>query len=284
MRYSLTGGIHANGENIASYFNCYESIPGFIHPATDAEETIDELVQGLLESPGHRETMLHPNYSTMNSGIAWDDKNFQLVQHFETDFVEFEQGPALNEGILRLKGSTKGIPEFSNNHELEVLVLYDPRPERMRINRLARTFCYSPGDPIIAIREKAPQGKRYSTYSISELVREERCPDPYEMKRSLPAPISLEEMEELGEKAKEDVREKPVNYQIDFLDATVWTTKGNEFQLEADISKQLERKGPGIYTIYLVANNEDDTITPLAEKSFFQEVWIPRYYTAYASD
>ena len=284
MRYSLTGGIHANGENLASRFNCHESIPGFVHPAADAEETIDDLVQGLMESPGHRETMLHPDYSTMNAGIAWDEKNFQLVQHFETDFVEFDQGPTLSEGLLSLKGSTKGIPEFSNNYELWPLVLYDPRPERMRINRLARTSCYSPGDPIIAIREKASAGKTYSVDSISEQVREERCPDPYEMKRSLPAPESTEEMEELGEKGQRGSQRKAGKLPDRYTGRNGVDHQGNGFQLEADISKELEKRGPGIYTIYLFTRNEDDTVTPLAEKSFFHEVRIPRYYTANASD
>ena len=149
MRYTLAGGYHTNGENWASYFSCGEGriwLTPFGNPSEDAlRERIEDAVASLLDSPGHRKTMLDPAYARMSVGIAWNEEIIVLVQHFETDLVRFQQRPSVEAGILSFKGSTRKLPPFGEDKDLVVLITYDPPPEPLHLNRLARTSWWLPG-------------------------------------------------------------------------------------------------------------------------------------------
>ncbi len=281
MRYSLAGGSNHNGENIATYFTCVDGQTEgpfswsllFDH---DVNTAVEDSVQGLLDSPGHRETMLEPDFSIMNAGIAWNKQAFNIVQHFETDLVRFSEGPELAEGLLSMKGATKGIPDFSDDHGLIVLILYDPPPARLGPNQLVRTSCYSQGEPILAIRKQPPGGKSYAEGSLTIEEEMETCPDPYKISRKVRAPRSIEDVERISERAKRSVREREVKYTISFVEAEVWNIDGNSFQMMADLSAHLRE--PGVYTVLMLTSKEEGDGHTLAEKSFFHEVRAPRYY------
>ncbi len=65
MRYSLAGGYQTNGENVLTSNEC-----GLTDTSLQRNEKpmkmVSDAVDGLLESPDHRETMLDPRYSQVN--------------------------------------------------------------------------------------------------------------------------------------------------------------------------------------------------------------------------
>ena len=281
MRYSLAGGSNNNGENIGTYFNCVDGetetpFSWSVHFDHKVDKAVEVTVENLLESPGHRETMLHPDYSIMNAGIAWNKQAFNVVQLFETDFVEFGEGPELTKGVLTMTGRTKQIPEFSKEHSLLVVVTYDPPLVRLGPNQLARTSCYSNGDPILLITDQPPKGKTYAETSLEFETETGTCPDPYQISRKIRAPTSLEEVERLGERAKRAEKEKEVTITMERVEANIWKTDESEFHLEADLSGHLEDQG--IYTMIMLAFQENGEEFIIAEKSFFHEVTPPSYY------
>ena len=68
-------------------------------------EMVADTVEGWLGSPGHRETMLSPEYRKVNVGLAWDRNVFKAIQHFEGDYVEMNKFPVIEDGVLELEGS-----------------------------------------------------------------------------------------------------------------------------------------------------------------------------------
>ena len=58
-----------------------------------------------MDSPGHRETMLNPEYRRVNIGLAWDRNTFKAIQHFEGDYVEMKKLPVIQDGVLELEGN-----------------------------------------------------------------------------------------------------------------------------------------------------------------------------------
>ena len=203
MRYSLTGGSNYNAENIATYFTCIDGeaespFSWSLLFGHDVETAVEDAIRGLLDSPGHRETMLEPDYSVMNAGVSWNKQAFNIVQQFETNFVEFTEEPELKDGVLRMEGRTKELPDFGDDHQLLVLIYYDPPLVRLRPNQLVRTSCYSQGDPILVIRQPAPSGKTYEDNNLNIQENMETCPDPYKISRKVRAPTSIEDVQRLS--------------------------------------------------------------------------------------
>jgi len=283
MRYSLAGGSNHNAENIATYFTCVDGETEgafswsllFDH---DVETAVEDAVQGLLDSPGHRETLLEPDYSVMNAGVSWNKQAFNIVQQFETDFVEFSKGPELKDGVLEMEGHTKELPDFDGDYQLLALIYYDSPLVRLRPNQLVRTSCYSQGDPIVVIRQPAPPGRRYEDKALSFRENLETCPDPYRISGKVPSPTSVEDVERLSDRADRAVRETEVDINIEFVEADEWATDGNGFQVIADLSNVVGE--PGIYTVLLALLQSDEVSHSFAEKSFFHDVKPPRYYAS----
>ena len=80
-RYTLTGGTGADAENVSGMDYCIR--PGQNYSPNGPMETeVAETVQGWMDSPGHRKTLLDPVHTIMNAGIAYDRFNINMVQHF----------------------------------------------------------------------------------------------------------------------------------------------------------------------------------------------------------
>ena len=105
------------------------------HPAQswndDPLEMVADSVAGLLDSPGHRETMLSPEYRKVNIGLAWDRNVFKVVQHFEGDYVELDVLPVIEDGMLELEGNLTPENAFTGWVPLMVLIVYDPAPRQL---------------------------------------------------------------------------------------------------------------------------------------------------------
>ena len=104
MRYSLAGGFQSNGENGSGSDYCIQASDGY-RANGSAEQEIRQAMEGWMDSPGHRDNILDPWHRKVNIGLAWDRYNFQVVQHFEGDYVEYDQLPNIENGVLRISGT-----------------------------------------------------------------------------------------------------------------------------------------------------------------------------------
>ena len=95
MRYSLAGGYQSNGENGSGRSYCIKASDGY-RTNSSAEQGIRRAMDGLMDSPGHRDNILDPWHKKVNIGLAWDRYNFQVVQHFEGDYVLYDELPVID--------------------------------------------------------------------------------------------------------------------------------------------------------------------------------------------
>ena len=204
MRYSLAGGHQVNGENFSGHGECGLA-DTWLHWNDDPMEMVANSVEGLLESPGHRETMLSPEYRKVNIGLAWNQNVFKVVQHFEGDYVEFEMLPAIEEGILELKGNLTPGHTFAGQIPLMAFITYDPPPQQLTVGQLARTYCYGQGEDVGVIiplyRVLRDEFESTRTYEEAE------CVDPYDIRRDAAEPESYAETAKMFEESKERSKE-----------------------------------------------------------------------------
>ena len=104
-----------------------------------------------MDSQSHRVTILDEWWKKVNIGVAWTSYAFILVQHFETDFVEYQELPRIENGFLSLKGTVKNGAVFQSRIEPLVIVTYEELPPTMlTLGQLGRVRSYS-GDSRNAI-------------------------------------------------------------------------------------------------------------------------------------
>ena len=114
--------------------------------------------EGLMQSPGHRNTLLYPQHQEVNLEIACDEVACAVVQLFESNFVEFVSLPNIENGLLSFTGVT-----LAGIIYLNTLVYYDPLPEPLTAKQIRTSYGVDNGTPTLFIREPAPSGSYYST-------------------------------------------------------------------------------------------------------------------------
>ena len=244
-------------------------------------EMVADSVEGLLDSPGHRETMLSPEYRKVNIGLAWDRNVFKVVQHFEGDYVELDALPVIADGNLEVAGRLTAGNNFTGQVPLLALINYDPAPKRLSAGQLARTYCYGHGEGIGTFIP--PSRFLRDEYEFTQTYEEPECIDPYDVGKSAAEPESQVESYRMFEESKErsdSVRETELT--LSFGKAEEMTARGREFYLRADMSEMLDERGPGVYTVVLIAELEEKSMgepdTVISEYSIFHEVKAPSIY------
>ena len=176
QRYSLAGGYQTNGENALTFNECglADTWLGWNDEPT---EMVTDAVEGWLESPGHRKTMLNPEYRKVNIGLAWNRNVLKAIQHFEGDYVEMNKLPAIEDGVLELKGNLTSSYTFTGTLPLVAVIVYDPRPRRLTGGQLARTYCYGHGELIAALIP--PQRRLKDEFEFTSSMEQPQCIDPY---------------------------------------------------------------------------------------------------------
>ena len=119
MRYSLAGGYQSNSENGHGSDYCITHSDGCaaIDPV---EEVVRQAMNGWMRSPGHRRNILDKFHKKMNIGLAWDRYNFLAYQHFEGDYVEYEERPSIENGKLSFSGTARNGVRFGEKTDLSV--------------------------------------------------------------------------------------------------------------------------------------------------------------------
>ena len=279
IRYSLAGGYQTNGENALTYNECGLN-DTWLQWNDEPTEMVTDAVEGWLESPGHRETMLSPEYRRVNLGLAWTRNVFKAIQHFEGDYVEMDRLPTIEDGVLDLEGNLSNSYTFTGTVPLVAAIVYDPRPRKLTGGQLARTYCYGHGELIAALIP--PQRRLKDDFESTFSMEETQCIDPYHVRHSAAEPESQAESSRIFEESKEEsLQVRETEKTLTFRKAQEMTADGREFVLVADVSELLEQHGAGVYTVVLLASlegNGEDGRQVISEYSIFHGVRTPGGY------
>ena len=273
MRYSTSGGYQTNAENVAGYYDC-----GPFDPYDDVEATLREQVLGFMESEGHRETMLAPHYRKVSIGIA-TDRGIWVVQHFEGDYVEFNELPQLDAGILSMDGRTREGAQV--DEDAAILVEYDPPLEDLSVKQLDQTECYGPGLPVAVLIGNPFSKSELEDTEVASMVHTElqklqddnpllysECKDPYKISAVQNSPSGSRER--ISEDVSNEVVEREVR--VPFFLADEWSVADSGgFSLKADIREVVEQHGAGVYTITLIGKISGDLMS-ISEYSIFVDL------------
>ena len=276
MRYSLAGGYQSNGENGSGSDYCIEASDGY-RAIQSINTEIREAMEGWMDSPGHRRNILRKWHKKVNIGLAWDRYNFLAYQHFEGDYVEYDELPVVEEGVLRISGRTKNGARFDQDRDLGIQVYYDQPPHSLSRGQVTRTYCYDGGRQIGALRKPLTGGWYYEEDEFTKSYKP--CPDPYDVPVDAPPPRTHNEAHSFWQAAYDlslSVSEIPIV--VPWITTLQWTARGESFSVRADLSDLIAQHGDGVYTILVWGKLgiEDKVIS---EYSIFHGITPPGTYT-----
>ena len=282
MRYSLAGGYQSNAENWSgnSYY-CVGESDGY-RTIAGAEQAIRNAMESLMDSPGHRDNILDPWHRKINVGLAWNEYNFIVIQHFEGDYVGYHRLPEIANGVLSMSGTTRNGVDLGGDDGLGVQIFYDPPPHALTRGQVSRTYCYGSGLQIAGLRHPPADNRYYLQDDFSTDYRP--CPDPYRVPADADGPRSLDEAHAYWREAYEESQVRPgTSITVPWITAIDWTLTDRDFALSADISDLLTGYGSGVYTVTLWGRIEGEDVM-ISKYSIFYNVSVPDTYGGYAED
>ena len=272
MRYSLAGGYQSNGANISGLSYCIRPSDGYRLNGT-VEQEIREAMDGLMESPGHRDNVLDRWHRKVNIGLAWDRYNFSLVQHFEGDYVKYDRVPEIENGVLRLSGTTRNGATFRSDEDLGVQIYFDPPPQALTPGQVSRTYCYDQGRLIGALRPPLSGDWYYYEDGFNE--SHQPCPDPYGVSPEASAPLSHDEAHKYWEEAYQASVTAPVEQlRVPWITASEMTARDQFFSVTANLVGLLDDHGDGVYTIILWGGIDGEHVV-ISQYSIFHGIVSP---------
>ena len=276
MRYSLAGGYQSNGENGSGSDYCVKAYDGY-RAIQNINTEIRQAMEGWMDSPGHRRNILRKWHKKVNIGLAWDSYNFLAYQHFEGDYVEYDELPSIEDDILSLSGRTKNGARFDSDRDLGIQIYYDQPPHALTRGQVTRTYCYGSGLQIAALREPLTGGAYWTTDSY--VTTHNPCPDPYDVPADARGPRSHDEAHRFWKAAYDKSQERQgISMIVPWLTASEWTTKGELFSVKANLTDLIEEYGDGVYTIVVWGNLGAERMV-ISEYSIFHGVTPPDTYS-----
>ena len=277
MRYSLAGGYQSNGENGSGSDYCIKASDGYAMNKS-AKEEIDQAMLGLTISFGHYRNIVNEHHKRVNIGLAWDMYNFQIYQHFEGDYIEYNQLPTIENGRLSFSGITKNGVQFSEKRDLGVQIYYDPPPRELTRGQVSRTYCYDLGMMVAALRPTLERGWRYRETAFPRTYKP--CPNPYDVPADALPAQSHDEAHNLWEEAYDASKnQEEQTIHVPWITASKWTAKGESVSVTANINDVLrEHQRGGVYTI-LVWGDIDGERAVISSYSIFHGITPPDTYT-----
>ncbi len=272
MRYSLAGGYQSNVENGSGSDYCITESDGYTE-IRSVQQRLARMMDGLMSSSDHRRNILNERHRKVNIGLAWDRYNIHMYQHFEGDYVEYDQLPSIEDKRLTFSGRVKNGVSFDDKEDLGVQIYYDPPPGELTRGQVSRTYCYDSGLPIAALRPPPNPGWRYRQHTFSRSYS--TCPDPYEVPEDAPPPASPDEATEFWGEAY-----YASQYRIErattgpWITSSTWTARDTSFSVSADIRKVLYEHGIGIYTVVVWGSVDGETAV-ISQYAMFYEVVPP---------
>lgn len=283
MRYSLAGGYQSNSENGSGGNYCRTASHGYAANGSPEQEIEVAMYGregngGLMNSPDHRDNILVPSHKKVNIGLAWDRYTFKVYQHFEGDYVEYDQLPIINKGILRMGGATKNGARFDDGVDSGVQVYYDPPPHPLTVGQVSRTYCYALGEMVAGLRPPLSGGWSYTDDEFTQ--SSSPCPDPYDVPADAEAPRSADEDHEIFNAAygaSQSKQSQPIT--VPWITALEWTARDEDFSVAADLSAVLAKHGKGVYSIVVWGSIDGENVV-ISEYSIFHEMTPPDTYGA----
>ena len=124
---------------------------------------------------GHRDTIINPDYDTVNLGIAFDDVQLRFYQHFEYVGVSYEEAPSLDEGEL-----TMTVSPLAGHRVGSIALYFDPPPTPRTAEEIERLKSYCTGGgftdecnyvrSVARVLKPAPEGSHYVDLPPEEVV------------------------------------------------------------------------------------------------------------------
>ena len=277
MRYSLAGGHQSNGENGHGNDYCIKASDGYRAIGSSIEE-VRQAMEGWMSSQGHRRNILDKHHKKVNIGMAWDRYNFLAYQHFEGDYVEYDELPSISaDGILSLSGTTRNGVSFGNARDLGIQISYDRPPHELTRGQVSRTYCYDGGRQIASLREPLTGGRYWTEDEFSKNYNP--CPDPYDVPADAPPARSHNEAHDLWQEAYDASKaRKGQTIIVPWITASEWTARGESFSVTANIQEELDEHGNGVYTVF-VWGKIDGEDAVISEYSIFHGITPPDAYT-----
>ena len=266
MRYTLNGGIHYSAENVSGSDYCPPNPDRYRD--TSLSSRISDAHNGLMNSPGHRRNILNPAHRKVGIGLAFEHPNFDIVQLFTSDHIEFTLTPRIEGGQLEFAYRLiNGAIE--DDYPPSAAVFYDPLPYNLTRGQLARTGCYSLDRRIAAIRPPAgPNSYWTEDYSEDELSS---CPNPYQVHPSAEPPVSYDDASRMHDEAKAaDFNATPQSVVFPWITSSVEALPIGGYHVITDLSEQIAQFGPGVYTLVMWADVNGES-AQVAEYSIFVE-------------
>lgn len=275
MRYSLAGGRQSNAENVAGLDYCVTESDGYA--AVNIERQVRLTMNGFLLSPGHRANILNKWHKRVNLGLASDRFNFKTVQHFDYDYVEYDELPNIKNGILSFSGTAKNGVQFDEERDLLVSIFYDPPPHALTLGQVSRTYCYRSGVRIASLRRPLPIGWTWPTdeYTVSY----KPCPDPYDVPANAPAATSVQEARDLWQEAYDAyINAEEITTVVPWITASDWQVADESFSVTVELNDLLDKHDEGVYTI-LVWGKINGEYGIISSYSIFYGVAPPDTYS-----
>ena len=282
MRYSLAGGYQSERENVSGLDYCLsdEERPMY-RPIESIEGNLREIMQGYMDSPGHRDNILDPWHRKVNVGLDWDIHQMWNVQDFERGYVNCPAPPTIQGTTLSLSCTTTDVLP---SRSFVQIILYDPPPHTLTRGQVSRVYGYQRGKEVAFLRQKARPG--YS-YSSDEVVRTHHsgC-SPYDIDPNLPPPSSADEAHTLYTEAKQCMP-RTESITVPYVDGEE-TINDSSIILSHDVGRVLNEHGDGIYTVLVwgcsVADSredpcEDDNSMVVLQKTIFYGIDPPDTYS-----
>ena len=275
MRYSLAGGYQSNGENGSGSDYCIKASDGY-RAITSINAEIHQAMTGWMSSAGHRRNLLMAQHKKVNIGLAWNRYNFLAYQHFEGDYVEYDEMPSIEDGLLKIEGRSKNGVRFSDNRDLGAQIYYDQPPHALTRGQVSRTYCYDSGRKIGALREPLSGDWFYDEDDFTTSYKP--CPDPYDVPADSPAPRSHEESHKFWQMAYDASQERrETRITLPWITALSWKVTEKAFLVKADLSDLIAEYGDGVYTVMVWAKLDGQDIV-ISQYSIFYGITPPDTY------
>ena len=275
MRYTLAGGAQSNGENGFGSDYCVRPFQGYSAIGNIREE-IDKAMDQWMTSPGHAKNILDPTHMKVNVGIAWDQYNVVMYQHFEGGHVDYDRLPSISDGVLSLSGKVKNGGRVRTKRDLGVQIYYDAPPVSLTRGQLSRTYCYDSGRIVAGLRETLSGGSRWTTDSFT--TKYDPCPDPYKVPADAEPPGSLSEANAIWRQVKIASQAfEPLPLIVPWVTAREYRVDDDGFAVRANIQEILARHGDGVYTV-MVWGDMNGRRTAISQFSMFHGIVPPDTY------
>ena len=161
VRYSLGGGYQLIREN--RWLNDF-CVAGADDIAS-VEEEIRKAMNAWMADSGARSAIQGRHAKKVNIGLAWEGANLVAVQQFEEDHIQYEQLPAIANGVLSMSGRVNNRFDPTDLQELEVRIYYASPPDPIGIEQAIKSRnCRTLGTQVALISARAPDAAQVPDY------------------------------------------------------------------------------------------------------------------------